>query len=316
MMNVKSNVDQNRPLKDADQKAEYSRRQFLTRLGTGGGAFLLGAWGALATPASLAPGLPKALPTPPGEPPPFEGYSIFHETMVELPWPEIKQAAQEEAIVLLPIGVIEEHGPHMGLGADVYLSYLWSKLTRRALEAQGIKALIAPPYYWGISLSTAAFPGSFSVRDETMQAVLYDIHASLHQWGFRYVFSFNLHGDPTHNRVLRAALEKVRTELEMGAYVVTAHPSFLAGWAQIKQEDIHAGAFETAEMATSFPQEVNLELAKTLPPTDSFEPLGYFGDPAKFEVFNTEEIKQWEEAFSVTTADWIKVILNLDKAKH
>jgi creatinine amidohydrolase/Fe(II)-dependent formamide hydrolase-like protein len=102
----------------------------------------------------------------------------------------------------------------------------------------------------------------------------------------------------------------------MGAYVVTAHPSFLAGWAQIKQEDIHAGAFETAEMATSFPQEVNLELAKTLPPTDSFEPLGYFGDPAKFEVFNTEEIKQWEEAFSVTTADWIKVILNLDKAKH
>lgn len=97
----------------------------------------------------------------------------------------------------------------------------------------------------------------------------------------------------------------------MGAYVVTAHPSFLAGWAQIKQEDVHAGAFETAEMATSFPQEVNLELAKTLPSTDSFEPLGYFGDPAK-----TEEIEQWDEAFSVTTADWIKVILNLDKAKH
>ncbi len=66
--------------------------------------------------------------------------------MVDTPWPEIKQAAQDGAIVLFPIAVIEEHGPHMGLGPDVYLTYRVSKLTRRALESKSIRALVAPPY--------------------------------------------------------------------------------------------------------------------------------------------------------------------------
>ena len=48
------------------------------------------------------------------------GYSLFDETMVDMAWPEIEKAAQEGAIVLLPTGVIEEHGPHMGLAMDIY----------------------------------------------------------------------------------------------------------------------------------------------------------------------------------------------------
>ena len=45
---------------------------------------------------------------------------------------------------------------------------------RRELESRGIKALIVPPFYWGINRSNNDFPGTFTVRDETLEAVIYD----------------------------------------------------------------------------------------------------------------------------------------------
>lgn len=45
-------------------------------------------------------------------------------------------------------------------------------------------------------------------------------------------------------------------------------------------------------MKARFPQDVHLELARTLPPTGGFEPSGYFDDPARFELFNVDEIKK------------------------
>jgi creatinine amidohydrolase len=50
-------------------------------------------------------------------------YSIFHETMVGMPWPDVEKSIKNGAIVLLPTGVIEEHGPHMSLGVDIYELY-------------------------------------------------------------------------------------------------------------------------------------------------------------------------------------------------
>lgn len=58
-------------------------------------------------------------------------YSIFSETMVDMKYTEIEKAAQEKWPVLLPIGVIEEHGPHMCLGTDVYLIYNLCKIVKK-----------------------------------------------------------------------------------------------------------------------------------------------------------------------------------------
>ena len=129
------------------------------------------------------------------------GYSIFDETMVDMTWPEIERAAADGAIVLLPTGIIEEHGPHLGLAVDTYIAYLIGVMARRELASRGITALIAPPCYWGVSQGTAVFPGTFSVRRETMKALVYDILASLHGWGFKRVFAVNWHADFQHCRV-------------------------------------------------------------------------------------------------------------------
>lgn len=297
--------------------ARLSRRRFLKWFSVGSSTVVLAAGSTSgvsgADKPTATPGLDAASPTrAPGPtaiavPAAKKGYSIFQGTMVDMPWPEIKQAAEEGAFVLLPIAVIEEHGPHLGLGADVYQTCLWCQLTRQVLETRGVKALIAPSYYWGMNRSTGSFPGSFTVRESTFKAILYDLHDSLRQWGFEYVLSLNLHGDGTHNRVLHYAVQEAREGLGMGAYVVP--PPFPPLPQALPVKDVHAGAWETACMGAYFPEDLNRDTAKSLEPSSGFEPWGYFGDPARFDIFDPEDVKKWYETLSVTTADWIMAIV-------
>ncbi len=245
------------------------------------------------------------------------GYSVFDETMVDMTWPQVEKAAQEGAIVLFPTGVIEEHGPHMGLGVDTYLAYLKCKLVRRRLESNGTKTIVAPPYYWGINNNTGAFPGSFTVRKGTMKAVLYDTMASFKRWGFQYLFVINHHGDTEHNLTILDAVKEARIETGINAYYVLSEFDAKVRYRLTGREshvlliptpatpdrpqylDIHAGTGETGIMVYYFPEQVDVELAKTLKSTDlttedlmewdqswtdakRMTPLGYFGDPASF----------------------------------
>jgi creatinine amidohydrolase len=247
------------------------------------------------------------------------GYSIFDETMVDLSWPEIEAAIKQNAIVLLPIGVIEEHGPHMGLGVDTYAIYMIAKLTKVELELRHIRTLIAPPFYWGINGLTSSFPGSFNVRPDTMKAVLLDTMGSLKNWGVRNVFAINWHGEGKHTAVILEAVKESRNVSGINAYCIVTDTQARGFRLSGKEEyvviegtsppagppsnylDLHAGSGETAVMLNYFPQQVNLEMAKILEPTNiTFEdlkalrkggdaaremiPLGYFGNPAGFDL--------------------------------
>ncbi len=245
-------------------------------------------------------------------------YSIFEETMVDLSWPEVEQAAKDNAIILFPTAVIEEHGPHMSLGVDTYEAYMKCKLLRRELERRGIHALIAPPFYWGINVATAAWAGSFASRSSTVQAVLFDALASLRRWGFLNVFFINFHGNKDHSLAICNAIQEARSTTGIRAYYLMglsdARPWGLIGKEYVLIEenrppsatppsiylDPHAGKSETSMMAYYFPGQVDLDLAKKLIPTKvkaedfakwrsgqeaakEMTPLGYVGDPAGFD---------------------------------
>jgi len=252
------------------------------------------------------------------------GYSIFDETMVDLSWDKLAGLINEEAIVLLPTGVIEAHGPHMCLGVDTYGSYIKCKLVKEILESKGIKTLIAPPYYWGINNMTGAFPGSFTVRKSTMKALIYDILASLNRWGVKYVFNINHHGDSEHCNTLFEAIKEARIDIGIRAFSIISefeakrfaftgqehhvlvYKETIDNTSNLLQSDyidIHAGEGETSMMIKYFPNQVNVDKAKTLKPTNlkfsdllewrkgwsdakKLTPLCYFGDPASYEKAN------------------------------
>ena len=99
---------------------------------------------------------------------------IFDETMVELSWPQLEEEAKANPPVILPVGIIEEHGPHMDLAPDVYLAHQWAKDVKKLLAERSLKVLIAPPMYWGVSPCTEASAGTSSGRPQTMLAIMLD----------------------------------------------------------------------------------------------------------------------------------------------
>jgi creatinine amidohydrolase len=263
------------------------------------------------------------------------GYSIFYETMVDMNWPDVGKAAEQGAVILLPTAVIEEHGPHMSCGIDTYGAYLVCKLARRELESRGIKTLIAPPFYWGINGTTHVFPGTFTVRKETMKALLHDIFSSLKSWGFNDIFNLNFHGDGQHCITILESIVDARETLGLNAYCVLSEQEImrygLSGNEPFvvtrnsppsdeqPQEflDIHAGADETGIVAAFFPEQVDTDLALTLEPTRitysevaqwltdarRVTPLGYLGDPAGFD---TEAAREYLKADCILIADSIE----------
>jgi creatinine amidohydrolase len=270
------------------------------------------------------------------------GDSIFHETMVDMTWQEVEQAAKDGAIILMTTAVVEEHGPHMSCGIDTYLGYLYCKLVRQELESRGIKALIAPPLYWGMNMTTHVFPGTFALRKETMLALMHDIFASLKSWGFTDVFNVNAHMDGLHVLTGLKAVKDAGQTLGINARYAVAedflrrfrlegNEDFVLAYKSppvdlFAQEylDLHAGGLETGIVAAFFPDQIDEELTRTLAPTKvtmkdlgkwatdarAVTPLGYLGDPASF---NAEEARELVKAECKGIADAIESLLASEK---
>ncbi|WP_310603500.1 creatininase family protein [Anaerosporobacter sp.] len=232
------------------------------------------------------------------------GYSIFEKTMADMTWQEIENASKENQIVLFPLGVIEEHGPHLPLGTDIYWSYASCRRIQEELNSKGERALIVPPYYWGINHCTNGFQGTFTVRAETMKAVLMDIFNNLHDWGFHNIFCNNYHGDVMHIRAILEAIKVARSEFGLNVRmlidfydlnriglkgdeddILVLNPDypeeFYTGMLESERGlyDIHAGGYETAFMKYCFSELVNEEVAQNLKSTSLTE----------------NELKQWGE---------------------
>lgn len=221
-----------------------------------------------------------------------EGFIVkdfFENTMVHMNWKEIKEAGRKKMPVLFPLGVIEEHGPHLPLGSDILWSNYICKEVKRTLARQKKEVLIAPPYYYGVNHCTGAFPGSFSLKPETFMQVLYEIFGNLHDFGFEEVYCFNYHGDPVHIRSILNAIRKANDEMGMKIkYVMEVmdlemnglqgnedflhvfapeyRPEWFEGGDASEQGllDIHAGAFETGVLYYMYPELADINMARSL----------------------------------------------------
>jgi creatinine amidohydrolase len=244
------------------------------------------------------------------------GYSIFDETLADLTYPELEEAAKQGAVVLWPLGVMEEHGPHLPLGTDIYVSTLMMKEAARHLRSMGHSVVIAPPLYWGINETTRSFAGSLSLRPSTLKAIIEDTFQSLYEDGFRSVYMITGHGDPLHNRTILEGVAESRATTGIRGFVVMDSPtgeslsltgeephviivegSEYGGHFSSPYVDVHAGESETSVFWYLFSDLTRAGVIARLEPTnygieDLIEwvkgrdnaraktPMGYFGNPA------------------------------------
>jgi len=109
----------------------------------------------------------------------------------EFTWPEIREAVSQNRVVVLPVGTVEQHGPHLPLVTDVLTV---TEIARRAVERLPDQALLMPSVYYSFNEHHLDFPGTIAVEGPTLINYLTDIGRSLAHHGFRKILLLNGHG--------------------------------------------------------------------------------------------------------------------------
>ena len=109
----------------------------------------------------------------------------------EFTWPEIKGAVAENCVCVLPVGTIEQHGPHLPLITDVLTA---TEMSRMAVERMPGEAVLLPPVFYAFNEHHLDFPGTIAIAGDTFVNYVTDIGRSLAHHGFRKILLVNGHG--------------------------------------------------------------------------------------------------------------------------
>lgn len=177
--------------------------------------------------------------------------------MWEMGWVDIAAYLQRETKVILPVGSTEQHGRHLPLGTDAYLPL---ELADRIAEKTNIA--IAPALVYGMSQHHLCFPGTISLKPQTLIHVMEDILQSLYRHGFRKVFIVNGHGGNVTS--IRIAMANIMTE-HADFEIVTRQwwqEECVADLVKTQYENYeggHADAVETSPMLALYSHLVHLD---------------------------------------------------------
>ncbi len=182
-------------------------------------------------------------------------------------------------LVLVPLGSIEQHGPHLPLDTDTTIAIAVADAVARELAG----AWVAPALSYGSSGEHQSFAGTASVGSEALTHVVVELVRSLRTWAERVVI-VNAHGG-------NVAALRASDEIE---------------WVPCATEevDLHAGFTETSLMLHLRPESVRLDLAEAgntqplreiLPAMMSggisaVSPNGVLGDPAGASAAEGERV--------------------------
>lgn len=165
----------------------------------------------------------------------------------ERTWVELERELALGAVLLLPVGSVEPHGPHLPLGTDAVLAEESARRAAVALSAQGVVALVAPTVPFGVTDFAEGFAGALGVSAPVLIAYLSDVVARALRERFSHVCLVNHHLEPAHDAAVRAVCAAFP-----GGRVSVACP-LSRRWgrelsAEFKRGNCHAGRYETSLM--------------------------------------------------------------------
>ncbi|MGI5127869.1 creatininase family protein [Pseudonocardia sp. CA-107938] len=186
----------------------------------------------------------------------------------QLTSPESVEVVRRMPAAIVPVGAIEQHGPHMAMSVDADIA---------TYVARGVSALtgvpVVPTLAYGVSGSHGELPGTITVAPETMIAVLTDVLESLYRAGVRQFVLLNSHtwnAGPMEVAAdkLRIAHDDVRVRC---LFYVTMYPGpEVDGRVTYGRGLMHANYFETSMMLHIRPEAVHMERAVSVTDVDTF----------------------------------------------
>ncbi|MGV3466567.1 MAG: creatininase family protein [Heyndrickxia sp.] len=171
---------------------------------------------------------------------------------------EVAAAAKEFPVAILPLGATEQHGHHLPLGTDIFLS---EGISRKLSEQTG--ALLLPTLPFGYSWVWGDIPGTVSLQQHHVEAVIKDVAHSVSRYGIKLLILVN--GHDANNASMKYATRELIDELDMQV-VYLFYPSLESVMAEICESStwhgmIHACEFETSLMLALKPELVNMDKA-------------------------------------------------------
>ncbi|MGQ0569644.1 MAG: creatininase family protein [Armatimonadota bacterium] len=190
-----------------------------------------------------------------------------HRYWHEMTTKEVAALDAERVIAVLPVGAIEQHGPHLPLWVD---SAITDAIVRRTLELlpEHVPVVVLPAMPVGKSNEHSAFPGTLSLSAETLIRLWTEIGESVVRAGVRKLVLLNSHGGQP--QIADVVARDLRVRMKMLVVVVNSYQLGYPVGAFPETElthGIHAGAIETSIMLHLRPDLVHRDEAK------NFEPL-------------------------------------------
>jgi creatinine amidohydrolase len=245
----------------------------------------------------------------------------------ELTWPQIDAFDRQRTLFILPVGMIEQHGPHLPVGADTigvtYEANGASTRVSRALPDWNV--VMMPAVNYGQSGANQLgdrpiHPGTYAIRQSTLRSFVADLGGQMAENGFKWIFVMNGHGAPTQSIAINEACDFVSETYRVTMLHLTglfrADAAIQSSGEKINAQyfsaadlssfgmDVHAGVGETSGILAIRPDLVPPDY-KTLPSQSgrSLEELrkiatapgwqGYLSSPARATAAYGQAVEAW-----------------------
>lgn len=234
------------------------------------------------------------------------------KTLYEMTWEEVQEALTQTDIALVPVGAVEQHGPHLPLGSDSMQGIDFCRRLKLLLDEEDYPVVAGPPIHFGVSSAHAAFPGTIALRPRTVMAVIEETCLCLYDAGFRRFALVLGHGG--NWPVMQLAVQSLLTmrsdimviALNWLGLLAEIYPHVLAS----TRPEKHSGEGETARMLATCPELVEMDRArvhypdpeaaklyghlpgvyKTMHSMKDVTPFGSMGDPTLATAETGEKI--------------------------
>jgi creatinine amidohydrolase len=180
----------------------------------------------------------------------------------EMVWTDFKADDMRDAIAVLPVAAVEQHGPHLPLGVDLFLMQGYIERVAERLP-DDLPVLFLPVQSIGASIEHSDFPGTLSLSAASLIGILTEIGACVRRAGCRKLVLLNSHGGNVP--LLDSVAHRLRAEHRMFAVMASWHRfGYPDGLFSVEEltHGIHAGDIETSLMLSFRPDLVRMDAAE------------------------------------------------------